>query len=70
MAKTRETVQASKIGNIDDYYFGLVEAFEFCDIFRAFQNEDQNLSDRNFIEGFQAPIAQLMKPSRTPMEET
>jgi hypothetical protein len=38
--KLRETKQPAKIGNADDYYFGLVEALEFSDIFQAFENED------------------------------
>lgn len=37
--KLHETGNPTKIGNIEDYYFGMIEAFEFCDIFRAFENE-------------------------------
>jgi hypothetical protein len=37
--KLRETGKPAKIGNIEDYYFGMIEAFEFCDIFRAFEKE-------------------------------
>ncbi len=38
--KLRETGKPTKIGNVDDYYFGLVEAMEFCDVFRAFRCEN------------------------------
>jgi len=53
--RLRETGQASKIGNIDDYYFGLVEALEFCDIFRAFQNEDPRSLGPKLDRGLSGP---------------
>lgn len=37
--KLRETGKPTKIGNIENFYFGMIEAFEFYDIFRAFENE-------------------------------
>ena len=37
--KFRETGQPTKIGNVNDFYFGMVEALEFFDIFRAFEHE-------------------------------
>lgn len=39
----RETREPMKIGNIDDYHFGLVEALEFSEIFRAFEREDPDV---------------------------
>jgi len=38
--KFRESNETTRIGNVDDYYFGLVEALEFSDIFRAFEKYD------------------------------
>jgi hypothetical protein len=35
----RETHEVTKIGNIDDYHFGITEALEFSDIYVAFRNE-------------------------------
>lgn len=35
----RKSGEVTKIGNVDDFYFGIVEAFEFLEIYEQFKNE-------------------------------
>src|SRR5689334_11329993 len=39
----RETGKPSRIGNANEYYFGLVEALEFRDIYTAFKDDDPEI---------------------------
>ena len=52
----RESNEPTKIGRVDDYYFGLVEALEFSDIFRAFENEDSKLIAPKLARALSGPL--------------
>jgi|SRR6266850_384972 len=54
--RLRETGLPSKIGNADNYYFGLVEALEFHDIFRAFKNENPGTLKPKLQRAFSGPL--------------
>ncbi len=41
--RTRTTGEPSVIGNVSTYYFGVTEAFEFYEIFRAFEREEPRI---------------------------
>jgi hypothetical protein len=54
--KLRETEQPARIGNVDDYYFGLIEALEFLDIFRAFWHEGPELLRPKLERALSGPL--------------
>jgi hypothetical protein len=63
--RVRESKEPTKIGNIDDYYFGLVEAHEFCDIFRAFEKEDPKLIEPKLERALSGPIRPADETAKT-----
>ena len=54
--KVRECKEPTKIGNVDDYYFGLVEALEFSDIFRAFEKDDPKVIGPKLDRALSGPL--------------
>jgi len=54
--------QPAKIGNIEDFYFGITEALEFCDIFRAFESEKPEVIGPRLQRALSGPLR--------PIEET
>ncbi len=56
LQKFRATKEPAKIGNIRDFYFGLVEAFEFYDIFRAFKDERPAALAPKLIRALSGPL--------------
>lgn len=62
--KLRETSKLTKIGNAEDYYFGIFEAFEFCDIFRAFENERSESLAPKLERALSGPLRPAEETSR------
>lgn len=58
----RATKEPSKIGHNSTYHFGLVEALEFCDVFRAFEHER--------VEVLRPKLERILKGPFRPEEET
>jgi hypothetical protein len=54
--KLRESNEPTKIGHVDDYYFGLVEALEFSDIFRAFEKDDPKVMGPKLERALSGPL--------------
>jgi len=54
--KFRESNEPTKIGNVDEYYFGLVEALEFTDIFRAFEKDDPKVIGPKLERALSGPL--------------
>jgi hypothetical protein len=54
--KLRESNEPTKIGHVDDYYFGLVEALEFSDIFRAFEKDDPKVIGPKLQRALSGPL--------------
>jgi hypothetical protein len=54
--KLRKSNEPTKIGNVDDYYFGLVEALEFSDIFRAFEKDDPKAIGPKLARALSGPL--------------
>src|SRR5690349_20072307 len=52
----RESNEPTKIGNVDEYYFGLVEALEFTDIFRAFERDDPKVIGPKLERALSGPL--------------
>ena len=54
--KLRESDEPTKIGHVDDYYFGLVEALEYSDIFRAFEKDDPKVIGPKLQRALSGPL--------------
>src|SRR5712692_927081 len=52
----RETNEVTKIGNIDDYYFGITEALEFSDIYAAFRDESPEVLGPKLQRALKGPF--------------
>lgn len=51
-----QTREPTKIGNINDYHFGITEALEFSNIYLAFENEDREILGLKLSRALQGPF--------------
>src|SRR5256885_12747277 len=63
--KFRECNETTRIGNVDDYYFGLVEALEFIDIFRAFEKYDPKVIGPKLDRALSGPLRPADETAKT-----
>jgi hypothetical protein len=61
----RESNEPTKIGNVDDYHFGLVEALEFSDIFRAFEKDDPTVIGPKLERALSGPLRPADETTKT-----
>jgi hypothetical protein len=61
----RESNEPTKIANVDDYYFGLVEALEFSDIFRAFEKNDPKVIGPKLERALSGPLRPADETTKT-----
>ena len=54
--KLRVSNEPTKIGNIDDYHFSLVEALEFRDIFQTFEKDDPKVIGPKLERALSGPM--------------
>lgn len=52
----RENHEPTKIGNVDSFHFGLVEALEFSNIFRAFEKDDPKVIGPKLKRALSGPL--------------